>query len=171
MKPLTVVLIVLAIVAVALLVLAIVGKKLQTKADAAQENIMVGAQTYTIMVIDKKLMKFKEAGFPQMIIDQTPKWMRGRKVPIVKAKIGPKIQNLMCDNKVFEKIPVKKEVKAVMNGIYIIDVKGLRGPLETPPAKKGFFAKLRDKAQTEVEKDRKRRKANAEVAAKENKKK
>lgn len=161
MKPLTVVLIVLAIILVGLIILSLIGRRLQKKADAAQENIMVGAQTYSIMVIDKKRIKLKDAGFPQIVLDQTPKWLRGRKVPIVKAKIGPKITNLMCDDKVFEKIPTMKEIKAVMNGIYIIDVKGLRSSLEAPAAKKGFFARLRDKAQKVVDDDKKDRQAKA----------
>ena len=55
-----------------------------------------------------------------------PKYMRGRKVPIVKAKIGPRIMSLMCDERIFELIPVKKEIRAVISGIYIMDVKGLR---------------------------------------------
>ena len=50
---------------------------------------------------------------------------------------------LMCDEKVFPLIPVKKEVKAVVSGIYITGVKGVRGPLETPQKKKGFFAKFK----------------------------
>ena len=52
---------------------------------------------------------------------------------------------LMCDSKVYPLIPVKKEVKATVSGIYITAVRGLRGPLETPQKKKGFFARLRGK--------------------------
>lgn len=52
---------------------------------------------------------------------------------------------LMCDSKVFPLIPVKKEVKATVSGIYITAVRGLRGPLEVPQKKKGFLARLRDK--------------------------
>ena len=52
----------------------------------------------------------------------------------------------MCDADIFPLVPVKKEVKANVSGIYITSVKGLRGPLETPQKKKGFFAKMRDKA-------------------------
>lgn len=160
MQPWTIVLlIVLAVILIGLIVLSIIGKKMQKKSDAAQESIMAGAQYYSIMVIDKKRMKLSEAGFPQIIIDQTPKWLRGRKVPVVKAKVGPKIASLMCDDKVFDKIPVKKEVKALMNGIYIVDVKGLRSALDTKPEKKGFMAKLRDKAQKVVDEEKKSKKA------------
>ena len=159
MNPLTVIAIVLGVILVALIILSLVGKKLQKKSDAAQANITAGAQYYSIMVIDKKRMKLSEAGFPQIIVDQTPKWLRGRKVPVVKAKIGPKIASLMCDEKVFDKVPVKKEVKAFMNGIYIVDVKGLRSGLEAPEEKKGFFKKLRAKAQKVVDESKQPAKA------------
>lgn len=159
MNPLTIIAIVLGVILVALIILSLVGKKLQKKSDAAQANITAGAQYYSIMVIDKKRMKLSEAGFPQIIVDQTPKWLRGRKVPVVKAKIGPKIASLMCDEKVFDKVPVKKEVKAFMNGIYIVDVKGLRSGLETQQEKKKFFARLRDKAQSIADESKKPAKA------------
>ncbi len=160
MEPwLIVTLIILAVVIIGFIVLSLIGRKLQKKSDAAQENIMAGAQYYSIMVIDKKRIKLKDAGFPQIITDQTPKWLRGRKVPVVKAKIGPKIASLMCDEKIFEKVPVKKEVKALMNGIYIVDVKGLRSALDTRQEKKGFLARLRDKAQKVVDEDKKNKKA------------
>ena len=147
-----VLLVVLAIVAVAFIALMIYGNKLQKKSQAAQENMLAGAQTYSILVIDKKRMKLKEAGFPQIVIDQTPKYLRGSKVPVVKAKIGPKVTSLMCDEKVFDLIPVKKEVKAIMNGIYIMDVKGLRSGLDSKPEKKSFWARVKAKAQSTVDK-------------------
>jgi hypothetical protein len=172
MSPLTIIAIVLGAILAVLIVLSLVGRKLQKKSDAAQANITAGAQYYSIMVIDKKRMKLSEAGFPQIIVDQTPKWLRGRKVPVVKAKIGPKIASLMCDEKVFDKIPVKKEVKAFMNGIYIVDVKGLRSGLETQQEKKGFFKKMRDKVQKAAEESKKPAKATpGGIDPKKNKKK
>ena len=144
-------LVVLAILLVAFIALMIYGNKLQKKSQAAQENMLAGAQMYSILVIDKKRMKLKEAGFPQLVIDQTPKYLRGSKVPVVKAKIGPKITSLMCDEKVFDLIPVKKEVKALMNGIYIIDVKGLRSGLDSKPVKKSLWARIKEKAQKNVD--------------------
>ena len=88
-------------------------------------------------------MKLKEAGLPSVVVENTPKYLRRTKVAVVKAKVGPKIMTLMCDEKVFPLIPVKKEVKAVVSGIYITGVKGVRGPLETPQKKKGFFARFK----------------------------
>ena len=71
------------------------------------------------------------------------KMMRGSKLPIIKAKVGPQIVSLICDEKIFDSVPVKKEVKAVVSGIYVLDVKGLHGKTEAAPEKKkGFFKRL-----------------------------
>ena len=140
-----VVLIITAILLIAFIALVIYANKMQKKSEASQEQIRANAQTFSILVIDKKRMKLKEAGFPQLVVDQTPKALRGAKVPVVKAKIGPKVANLMCDEKIFDLIPVKKEVKAVMNGIYIIDVKGLRGGLEQKPVKQSWAKRMKAK--------------------------
>ena len=142
------------------------GKKAQKKQEEQQSQLEAVAQTVSMLVIDKKRMRLKDAGLPQMVIDQTPKLLRRSKLPIVKAKVGPKVMSLICDEKIFDSVPVKKEVKAVVSGIYITSVKGLRGPLEQPAKKKGFRQKLQDKAakmQAQVKEE--------ETAAKNNKKK
>jgi Na+-transporting NADH:ubiquinone oxidoreductase subunit NqrC len=118
------------------------GRKLQKRQEDSQSQMQAAAQTVSILVIDKKKMKMKEASLPKMVIDQTPRYMRGSKVPIVKAKIGPKVMSLVCDPKVFDVIPVKKEVKAVISGIYIMDVKGLRGNLEQKKPKQNLLKKI-----------------------------
>jgi len=146
LSALSISLIVVLVVLIALIVfLYIYGNKLQKKQETAQKQMQVGAQTVSMLVIDKKRMKLKEAGFPQIVIDQTPRYLRGSRVPVVKAKIGPKITTLMCDDKVFEVIPIKKEVKVVMNGIYIMEIKSARGGLEERPEKLGFFKKMKKK--------------------------
>ena len=58
----------------------------------------------------KKKVKLKDAGFSQAVLDQAPKMSRNMKVYVVKAKIGPQITSLLCDDKVFDTVPVKKEV-------------------------------------------------------------
>lgn len=146
MSTLTIVLLViLAILAIALIAMILLGRRLQKKQDAQQEQLEAAAQQVSMLIIDKKRMKLKEAGFPQFVVDNTPKYLRRSKVPVVKAKIGPKIMPLMCDAAVFEQIPIKKEVKATVSGIYITAVKGIRGSLVTPQKKKGFFARFRNK--------------------------
>ena len=138
-------LVIVLVVTAALIALYIFGSKMQKKQEKAQADMMVGAQTYSILVIDKKKMKLKEAGFPAIVLEQTPKYLRNSKVPVVKAKIGPKVMSLMCEPKIYDLIPLKKEVKAVMNGIYIIDVKGARGGLAEKPVKLNFMQKIKAK--------------------------
>jgi len=93
-----------------------------------------------MLIIDKKKMRLIEAGLPAAVIENTPKYLRRTKIPVVKAKIGPRIMTLMCENKVFEVMPVKKEIKAVVSGLYITEIKSVRGgSIEPPQKKKGFF--------------------------------
>ncbi len=138
-----VMLVVLVALIAALVALSIYGKKLQERQEQSQQELENASQNVSLLVIDKKRMKLKEAGLPQLILDQTPKYMRGRKVPIVKAKIGPKIMSFICDEKIFEVIPVKKEVRAVISGIYIMGVKGLHTNLDARQTKLKFTDKMR----------------------------
>ena len=134
--------IVVLVLAIVMVVLYFVGKKMQKKQDESQEQMKAAAQVTRILIIDKKRMKLKEAGLPKLVLESTPKYLRGSKVPIVKAKIGPKIMSLMCDEKIFPLLPVKKEVKVVLSGIYIMDVKG-RGVLENPEEKLSLWEKTK----------------------------
>ena len=143
---LNVFLIILTIVVVLLAVLYFVGRRLQKKQAVQQEQMEAAKQTISMLIIDKKRLPIKQSGLPQMVIDQTPKLMRRSKLPIVKAKIGPKIMTLVADESIYDLIPVKKEVKADVSGIYIIGVRGLRGALTPPAKKKGWFARMKDKA-------------------------
>ncbi len=141
-----IILIVVLVILIGLLVgLYFFGKQAEKKQAAQKEQMDAVAQTVNMLIIDKKKMKLKEAGFPAVVIENTPKYLRRTKVPVVKAKVGPKIMTLMCDAKIFELVPIKKEVKATVSGIYITDVKGVRGPLETPQKKKkkGFLARFK----------------------------
>ncbi len=121
-----IVLIVLAVVAVVLAVLYFVGRRLKTKADGQQEIINQSKITATILVIDKKKMRIGNSNLPQVIQDQVPMYLKWRKMPLVKAKIGPKIQTLMCDEKLFKQLPVKKNVKVELAGIYIVAIKSYK---------------------------------------------
>ena len=166
MTFLNVLIIILVILVVALGLLYYFGNKAQKRQAAQMEQMEAVKQTVSMLVIDKKMLPVKESGLPQMVIDQTPKLMRRSKLPIVKAKVGPRIMTLVADAKVYDVIPVKKEVKATVSGIYITDVRGVRGPLEQPVKKKGIIAKIRGKAQDAVDKQ-----AAANVSAKSKKKK
>jgi len=140
----TIVLIVILVVLVAVLIaLYFFGKKAEKKQAEQKAQMDAVAQTMNMLIIDKKRMKLKEAGLPAVVLENTPKYLRRTKVAVVKAKVGPKIMTLMCDEQIFPLIPVKKEVKAVVSGIYITNVRGLRGPLQTPQKKKGFFSRFK----------------------------
>ena len=143
MNTVTIVLLVILVILVGLLIgLYFIGKKAQKKQEEQQAQIEATKQTVSMLVIDKKRLPLKESGLPPMVIEQTPKLMRRSKLPIVKAKIGPKISILIADEKVFDLIPIKKEIKAEVSGLYIVGVRGIRGKLEAPEKKKGFFKRL-----------------------------
>lgn len=150
MKTGTIVTIVILVVfAIIMVVLYFLGKKAQKKQAEQQEMLQANKQTVSMLIIDKKRMKIKESGLPQIVIDQTPKMMRGSKLPIIKAKVGPQIMSLICDEKIFDSIPVKKEVKASVSGIYVLEVRGLHGKNDskTEAKKKGFFKRALEAAQ------------------------
>lgn len=147
MKAWMILLIVAAVIGIIVAVLYFLGKKAQKRQAEQQEMLQANKQTVSMLIIDKKRMRIKDSGLPQMVIDQTPKMMRRSKLPIVKAKIGPQIMSLICDEKIFDYVPVKKEVKAVVSGIYVLDVRGLHGKTEITPVKKSRFRKALEAAQ------------------------
>ena len=148
MSPVTIVLLViLAVLIIGLIVLYFLGKKAQKKKAEQDEQLAAAAQTVSMLVIDKKKMKIKEANLPKIVYEQTPKYMRWAKVPVVKAKIGPKVMTLMADERVFQALPVKTEAKVVISGIYITEIKSVRGgAVPAAPKKKGFFARFKKNA-------------------------
>ncbi|MCU6763086.1 Uncharacterised protein [uncultured Roseburia sp.] len=134
--------IVAAAVIVVLIIFYFLGKKMQRKRDEQQETIESMKQTISMLVIDKKKLPLKASGLPQQMIDQSPWYLRRSKVPVVKAKVGPKIMLFVAENEIFAEIPLKKEVKATVSGLYITGIRGIRGPIEKPVKKRGFFARL-----------------------------
>ncbi len=140
--------VILCVLIIGAVALYFIGKKAQKKQAEQQEMLEANKQTVSMLIIDKKRLKIKDSGLPQMVIDQTPKLMRNSKMPIIKAKVGPQIMSLICDEKIFDSVPVKKEVKAVVSGIYVLGVKGLHGKAEAQPQKKkGFFKRAVEAAQ------------------------
>lgn len=82
----------------------------------------------TIFVIDKKKDKAANANLPKAVMENLPKMYRFAKLYFVMAKIGPQIATLICDKNVYNSIPVKKNVKVELAGIYIVSVKGMKTP-------------------------------------------
>lgn len=138
-----VLLVILVIVLIVLAALYFFGRKLE-KRQAEQQTMMEAAkQVVSILVIDKKKLKLKQSGLPKMVIDQTPWYMKWAKLPIVKAKVGPKVMTLIAEDKVFLQLPVKTEAKVVISGLYITEIKSVRGGIPPLPKKKGFFARFK----------------------------
>lgn len=146
MKLWMILLIIAVIICIVLAVLYFVGNKLQKKQETQRSQLDEMSQTVSMLVIDKKRMKIMDAGFPKMVTDNIPKRAKLSKVPIVKAKVGPKITPLLCDEAIFDDVPVKTEIKAVVSGIYITGIKNLRKVAPPEPEKKGIFAKLTKKS-------------------------
>ncbi len=145
LKPWHIVLIVILVILIAAIVaLYILGKRSQKKKEEQEAQIAAAAQTISMLIIDKKHMKLKDAGLPAAIVEQTPKLLRRSKMPIVKAKVGPRIMTFICEEAIFDSIPTKKEVKAVVSGLYITKVKGLRGTMEQAPKKSKFWQKYNE---------------------------
>lgn len=141
---LNVLLVILVIAAIALAVLYFLGRRMEKRQVEQQAMLEAAAQTVSMLVIDKKKMKIKDAGLPKMVYEQTPKYMRWAKVPIVKAKVGPKVMTLMADEKVYAALPIKTEAKVVVSGIYITQIKSVRGgAVVQAPKKKGLFARFK----------------------------
>ena len=135
-----VLIVILLVLVIALALLYYFGQKAQ------KEQLEATRQVVSMLIIDKKRLKLKESGLPQIVIDQTPWYMRRTKIPVVKAKIGPKIQTLISETTIFDSIPVKKEIKAVVSGIYITEIKSVRGGrVEAPQQKKSLRVRLSEK--------------------------
>jgi hypothetical protein len=81
-------------------------------------------------------MRLKDAGLPEAVMANTPWYAKNSKIPVVKAKVGPQMMTLLCQADIFDEIPVKKEVKATVSGLYITKVRGLRGGNAPVDAKK-----------------------------------
>lgn len=143
-----IVLIVVAIVIiVGMVVLYFLGRKMQKKQAESEEQMKAAAQSMTFYIIDMKKMKLSEANLPKVVIDQTPKYARRAKMPILKVKVGPRVMSLICDPKVYETLAPKQEVKASVSGIYVSSAKRIRGPIvETDPKKRKEQLKEEKKA-------------------------
>lgn len=145
-----VILIVLGVIAVILVALYFVSRNLMKKQEASQAQIEASSQVVSMLIIDKKRMRAKDANMPKMIADQIPKYMRLAKLPIVKAKVGPRVMTLIADDKVFDNLPVKTEVKVAVSGMYITEIKFIRGKVDVPKPKKGKFRRFLQKKADEA---------------------
>ena len=152
MNTLTIVLLViLGVLLIILAALYFLGKKAEKKQAEQQEAMDAVKQTVSMLIIDKKKMKIKDAGLPDLVVNQTPWYLRATKVPVIKAKVGPQIITFIADAAVYDIAPVKKEVKASVSGLYITEMRGIRGSI-TPAQqkKKSKFAEWKEALQAKA---------------------
>ena len=140
-------LVIIAILIIAIIALYILGRRMQKKEAESQSQMEAASQSMTFYIIDMKRMKFKDANLPKIVMEQTPKYARRVKLPILKVKVGPRVMSLICDPKVFDTLAPKQEVKAKVSGIYVTSAKRVRGPIvETDPKKRKEQEKAAKKA-------------------------
>ena len=144
MNWLEIVFTVLAVVVVILVLLVLLGRHLQKKQAATMEQVEQNRQTVPALIIDKKKMKLKAAPFPAEVYEKTPIYLRHLSVYVVKAKIGPKIVNLMCEKNVFEQIPLKVTIQGKISGAYLTEI--TKGAV---PTEKMIETRRKEKAKAE----------------------
>ena len=145
---------------------------MQKKQMEQREQINAASQAATLFIIDKKIMPMKDAGLPKSVMDQAPKRYQKAKLPIVKAKVGPQIVTLICDEGIYDDVPQHGEVKAMLSGIYITSVKVLhkstkkmqQQEAENAPKRKKSFREKMLRKQAEYQKQ-----LDYEIAAKKDK--
>ena len=55
---------------------------------------------------------------------------------MVKVKVQNRIANVLCDVRVYDALPVKSEAKVVLSGLYITEIRSIRGGAILQPEKK-----------------------------------
>ena len=102
-------------------------------------------QEVQIFVIDKRRDRISNVNLPKAVHEAVPKVSKLMRMYFIQAKVGPRIMTLMCDRKhVFNAIPVKKNVKVELAGIYIVSVKGMKTEQEIKAAGKEKRAKAKE---------------------------
>ncbi len=129
----------LAVVAAMIIFNFTLKKKFERRADEQQKLIDETKETVTMLIIDKKRMKLRDAGLPKMVLEEAPKRYARKTMPIIKAKVGPRIMTFVANKDVFKTIPIKTNVKAEVSGIYVTGFVPLKASktADTAPKKKG----------------------------------
>lgn len=99
-------------------------KKMKSRADEQQNLVDQHKQTVSLLILDKRMDKITNANMPKAVMDQVPKVYKIKKVPLVRAKMGPQVMDFMCEDAIFDKLPVKKSVNVEIAGIFIAGIKG-----------------------------------------------
>ena len=141
---------VILVVAAILVGLYFLGRKLQKKSDESQKFIDQNRQMVSAFVIDKKKMKLSAANFPKGSFDKVPFYLKYRKLPMAKVKVGPQIVTMLGDGNVFKTLPTKRNLKLEISGAYILGYSTAKKGEKKyePPKKLTWREKLMAKAQS-----------------------
>ena len=130
MPWLDILLIVFVVLGVIIAALYFLNRWSSTQMVEQQKMIEQTKQSMSIFTIDKKKCRASEVNLPKVVSENMPRRAKIMKIPFVKAKVGPQIMTFMCDPKVFEALPLQKQVKVDVAGIYIVDFKGRKSDEE-----------------------------------------
>ncbi len=111
------------------------------KYDEQQTQIQKVKERATIYVIGKKHDYAKNVNLPKIVTEQMPKLGKAVKMYFVQAKVGPQIITLITDKNVYNAIPVKRNVRAEIAGLYIVSIEGLKSAQDMKKIKKEKKAK------------------------------
>ena len=112
--------IILAVVVAALVVgFLFLRKKFKKRMDDQETMVNQHKVITSILILEKRKDKVENANIPKSVIGQIPKLYKIKKVPLVKAKIGQQVMDLLCDEAVFDKLPERKTVRVELAGIFI----------------------------------------------------
>ena len=150
--------IIIIVLAVAIFFAYRMNRKAMGQMIQAQDFIDANRQTVQIFVIDKRNEKPSASNMPKAVFEQLPKKAKARKAFLVRAKVGPQIVTLMCDKPVYEVMPVKKNVKVDLAGMYIVSITGMN--LEDKKIKT-FMEKIAASANRTMQKESKKAKEKA----------
>ncbi len=99
-------------------------KNMEKKANTQKYMVEQHKVLTSALILEKRMDKINNANIPKSVLGQVPKIYKLKKVPIVKAKIGPQVMDLLCDEDIYDKLPVKKSVRIELAGIFIAGIKG-----------------------------------------------
>ena len=129
----------MAIIGVAAFLLYRYNRKMTKRMYEDEDMIASTKTTAQIFVIDKKRARPTPELLGKQVYDQLGRMSRMSKMCMVKAKVGPKIFTLMCDQPVFEALVPKKTYRVEIAGLYIVSIAGARLELKK---KKTFKEKV-----------------------------
>lgn len=97
-------------------------KRMRKRLEEQQSLVNQQKVPVSILVLEKRKDKIQNANIPKSVAAQVPKIYKIKKIALVKAKIGPQVIDLICDDDIFDKLPDKKTVRVELAGIFIAGI-------------------------------------------------